>query len=247
MYTANQFVAHRGYTAHYPENTLRAVNEAIRAGAVNVEIDIQFSKDGIPMIYHDANLKRVSGLGGKLDTYTAVELVTMPAYEPERFGNTFIDIKISTAAEFVALVKLHPHVHFYIELKRQSIRARSASYCLKYLKELFQPVLGQCTLISFDMEAIKLAKTEFGFPSTGIVCMEWDERNKLIQASKANIAYINLERIPDNIAIEADCPLAVYEIADAELAAKTLERGAAKIESYAIGELIDALCKNNTM
>lgn len=242
MYSANQFVAHRGYTAHYPENTLRAVNEAIKAGAVNIEIDIQFSSDGIPIIYHDNDLQRISGATGKINTHTAAELIMLSAYEPARFGNRFIDVKISTAAEFLELVKLHPNIHFYIELKRQAIRDRSAQYCLQSLSELFKPVFSQCTLISFDVEAVRLAKTEFGFPSTGIVCEGWAQRNQQIEASLANIAYIDVESIPDNVVIEAECPLVVYEIADIELAAKTLARGAAKIESYAIGELINALC-----
>jgi glycerophosphoryl diester phosphodiesterase len=247
MFSPDQFVAHRGYTAHYPENTLTAITAAIRAGATRVELDIQFSKDGIPMIYHDMELQRVSGKPGRIVDYTADELSLFHAYEPERLGMAFMGAPINRAEELVHLIKIKTGVHFYIELKEESLAFFSADYCLQSLRTLFDPVIGQCTLISDVLPAVKQAKQAFGFPTTGIVFRDWANRNVLIEEYLPDVAYINIERIPEHDRIEALCPIATYEIADPLLATATLQRGAAMIETYAIGELIGALCKSNTM
>ena len=54
-------IAHRGFSSKYPENTLLAFDEAIKAGAWMIETDIRLSADDIPMIFHDSSLKRVCG------------------------------------------------------------------------------------------------------------------------------------------------------------------------------------------
>jgi glycerophosphoryl diester phosphodiesterase len=54
-------IAHRGYSAKYPENTLLSFDEAIKAGAWMIETDIRLSVDDVPMIFHDSSLKRVCG------------------------------------------------------------------------------------------------------------------------------------------------------------------------------------------
>ena len=54
-----QLVAHRGLQSNYPENTLIAITKAIEAGARFIEIDLQYSKDRLPVISHDDNLNRV--------------------------------------------------------------------------------------------------------------------------------------------------------------------------------------------
>jgi glycerophosphoryl diester phosphodiesterase len=54
-------IAHRGYSAKYPENTLLAFTEAIKADAWMFETDIRLSCDDVPMIFHDSSLKRVCG------------------------------------------------------------------------------------------------------------------------------------------------------------------------------------------
>lgn len=247
MFTPDQFVAHRGYTAHYPENTLTAFTAAIRAGATRIELDIQFSKDGMPMVYHDMELRRVSGKNGRIVDYTAEELMAFRAYEPERLGVAFAGVPITSAAELAHLIAIKPGVHFYIELKEESLAFFSVEHCLQSLRSLLDPIIAQCTLISDVLPAVKLAKDTFNFPATGIVFRDWANRNVLIQEYLADIAYINIRRIPENDRIEALCPIATYEIADPVLAARTLHRGAAMIETYAIGELIGALCKPNTM
>jgi glycerophosphoryl diester phosphodiesterase len=56
-------IAHRGFSAKYPENTLLAFSEAIKADAWMFETDIRLSADNVPMIFHDSTLKRVCGRG----------------------------------------------------------------------------------------------------------------------------------------------------------------------------------------
>lgn len=47
-------IGHRGFSRSYPENTIASYKAAIAAGIKVLEIDVQFSADGIPMILHDA-------------------------------------------------------------------------------------------------------------------------------------------------------------------------------------------------
>jgi glycerophosphoryl diester phosphodiesterase len=61
---ARLVVAHRGNSAHAPENTLEALRQAIELGADAVEFDVRVTRDGVPVLMHDARLERTtSGLG----------------------------------------------------------------------------------------------------------------------------------------------------------------------------------------
>ena len=54
-------VAHRGASNDFPENTLAAFEEALRRGADAIELDVQLSRDGVPVVYHDRTLTRAGG------------------------------------------------------------------------------------------------------------------------------------------------------------------------------------------
>ncbi|MHC1748201.1 MAG: glycerophosphodiester phosphodiesterase family protein [Cellulosilyticaceae bacterium] len=54
--------AHRGASAHYPENTMSAFKGAKELGANWIELDVQQSKDGQIVVMHDTNLKRTTGV-----------------------------------------------------------------------------------------------------------------------------------------------------------------------------------------
>lgn len=70
--------AHRGlHNAHLPENSLAAFEAACRAG-YGIELDVQLSRDGVAMVFHDATLARVCGVEGRVCDYTAAELARMP-------------------------------------------------------------------------------------------------------------------------------------------------------------------------
>jgi glycerophosphoryl diester phosphodiesterase len=67
-------IAHRGSSAAEPENTLPAFERAIADRAALVEFDVQLSADGVPVVFHDAVLERLTPLAGLLRRRTAGEL-----------------------------------------------------------------------------------------------------------------------------------------------------------------------------
>lgn len=69
-------IAHRALhdrAAGRPENSLAAMRAAIAAG-YGIECDIQPSADGVPMVFHDYDLKRLTGISGRIRGLTAAEL-----------------------------------------------------------------------------------------------------------------------------------------------------------------------------
>ncbi|WP_010274165.1 glycerophosphodiester phosphodiesterase [Paenibacillus senegalensis] len=58
------YIAHRGYSAAAPENTIPAIVKAFQHGAHGVEIDVQMTGDGYAIVFHDHTLKRTTNGSG---------------------------------------------------------------------------------------------------------------------------------------------------------------------------------------
>jgi glycerophosphoryl diester phosphodiesterase len=67
-------IAHRGNAAHAPENTLEAFDQAIALGVDALELDVQVTRDGVPIVIHDPTLSRTAGQPHAVATLTAAEL-----------------------------------------------------------------------------------------------------------------------------------------------------------------------------
>ncbi|NOR23945.1 MAG: hypothetical protein GQ542_06035 [Desulforhopalus sp.] len=64
--TFRLIAAHRGFRAHRPENTLSAFKASV--GRCHfIELDIQMSKDFIPVVFHDPSLQRTSNAKEKCE------------------------------------------------------------------------------------------------------------------------------------------------------------------------------------
>lgn len=75
--TARPF-AHRGlHDASIAENSLDAFDAAIFA-RMGIECDVRLSRDGVPFLFHDANLHRLTGVDGAFAERSAVELDRLP-------------------------------------------------------------------------------------------------------------------------------------------------------------------------
>lgn len=67
--------AHRGCSQMYPENTLTAFKKAAELGGLTgIELDIQLTKDGYIVVFHDEKVDRTTNGSGELRQYTLTEL-----------------------------------------------------------------------------------------------------------------------------------------------------------------------------
>lgn len=77
--------AHRGLhdnETDAPENSKKAFAKAVEAG-YGIELDIQLSKDQVPVVFHDATLERACGVQGKVCDYTFEELQQFPLFKSD--------------------------------------------------------------------------------------------------------------------------------------------------------------------
>lgn len=65
--------AHRGDSAHAPENTMLAFDKARAAGADGIELDVRFDADHNVVVFHDSLLERLTGLPGRIEQLSAAE------------------------------------------------------------------------------------------------------------------------------------------------------------------------------
>ena len=91
--------AHRGLfdnETQYPENSLSAFKRALDEG-YGIETDVRLTKDGIPVLHHDATLMRSCGAEGNIHDYTYKELQQFRLFKSEQ--------KIPRLSDFLALVQ----------------------------------------------------------------------------------------------------------------------------------------------
>jgi glycerophosphoryl diester phosphodiesterase len=111
-----EIIAHRGYSARAPENTLAAVEAAITAGADAVEFDLHVSADGFPVLFHDEELDRTSDGSGPLRSLKLAQLAELDA--GSWFAGTFAGEPIPSFRDALAKVRgrigrVYPEVKHY--------------------------------------------------------------------------------------------------------------------------------------
>lgn len=113
-YDTMQVIAHRGYSEVYPENTLAAFAGAIDIGVDYIELDVQMSADGVIVVFHDNDLKRITGQEGMIANYTYEQLLQMDA--GSWFQAVYAGEKIPTLQETLELIS-DSNCNIYLELK----------------------------------------------------------------------------------------------------------------------------------
>jgi len=93
-------LAHRGYSAKYPENTMVAFIKAYEQGFDGVETDVHLTKDGEMVLIHDEKINRTSTGKGYVKDLTLSEL-RQYNYNNETYGH----FDIPTLKELLAFIK----------------------------------------------------------------------------------------------------------------------------------------------
>ncbi len=96
-------IAHRGFSSRYPENTMLAFERALDLGADGAEFDVQLTKDGIPVVFHDESLARIAGDPRFIKDLTLQELQQFDL--SYRFHGQCPAQRIPTLEEYFSLVQ----------------------------------------------------------------------------------------------------------------------------------------------
>lgn len=110
--------AHRGFSAIAPENTLAAFRAAAEHGIPGVELDVHLSRDGDLLVFHDDNLRRITGLDAPIEGCTTEQVRELDA--GAWFAETFRGERVALLREVFEL--LGTRVYYDIELKWGSRR-----------------------------------------------------------------------------------------------------------------------------
>ena len=147
-------IAHRGDSAHRPENTLASFASALEQGADLVEFDIQLSKDGQVVVIHDPTLDRTTSGRGKVSELTLAEIRSVSAGYPERFGAAFAGERVPVLAEVLGL--LRGRAKAMIEIKSDSVTdAEEDGIEALMIAEIRRAGMeNEVALISFDRRAL---------------------------------------------------------------------------------------------
>lgn len=232
-------VAHRGLQSGFPENTLLALKKAIDSGAKYIELDVQFSADCLPIIYHDPDLQRVSGIQGNVWDYPLKELLCISAYEPQRLGNRFKTETIAPLEAIVDLLKENPQVTAFVELKEESIAHCGRDLMLERVMNILAPVKPQVVLISYDYCLVEAArKAQWG--QVGVVLKQWqDLETDTVKNIVADYIFVDHEKLPQQI-INLDAIkgiLVAYEVDNMALGQELIRKGVTMLETFELEQL----------
>lgn len=134
-------IAHRGASSYEPENTLAAFRRAIDMGCDAIEFDVRFTKDGVPVVIHDEDLKRVSGLSKKVRELTLDEIKRIIVMGKEH---------IPTVDE--VLSEVGSKTIIFMEIKELV----DEKYIVRMLRDY--NVIDRSLIISFNYEYLKMVK-----------------------------------------------------------------------------------------
>ncbi|MDQ2714373.1 MAG: glycerophosphodiester phosphodiesterase [Chloroflexota bacterium] len=202
MDTHIQRVAHRGGAALAPENTLAAFRHALSLPVDAIELDVQMSRDGQGIVFHDNTVeKRTDGQGNILDLdFAYLRSLNAAAHFP---GGWPEPLQIPTLREVLDLAR--GHVQVYIEIKsskRDEVHGRYPGIAQAVVNEVRAAgMLNQVLIISFDWLILPHVKAlEPALPLGALVSEDtWDPRaeramDSLVeQAVDLGCTWINMD------------------------------------------------------
>ena len=156
-------VGHRGASAHAPENTLAAFERARRDGADGVEFDVRLAADGVPVVIHDATLRRTALRDGEVSSYTSAQLARLDAgtwfnrRRRARAREGFSREGVPTLARTLELFAPRFRV-LYVELKCAEDEAAALAEAVVSVVGEHERHAGRIVLESFDLGVVARVK-----------------------------------------------------------------------------------------
>ena len=153
---------HRGWCAKYPENTLVSYKAAIELGVDAFEFDVHLTKDGVPVIMHDANAYRTCGVDRRLRDMTREEGKALDA--GAKFSPEFAGERVPTLEETLKLARsLSDTIRLGVEIKDYD--EATVDKTVPLLKEY--GFFDECWFYCFNAPILKYIKQRYNGRTMG--------------------------------------------------------------------------------
>lgn len=236
-------VAHRGYCAAYPENSLESIRAALECGALAVEFDVQLTRDHVAVVCHDDNLLRTAGIDVSIPDSVFSDIASLSVGEPERFADQFAHSYLPSLSQMVELLQAFPDSIAFVEVKVESIEAFGQELVNRIVLETIAPIRSRCVLISDDLDAMVAARERAGIP-IGWIIHQWSEPDRAL-ANRAGPEYlvVNHKYFPshNNTLWPGDWHWVVYETSKTNKAMELLNMGIQWVETNSVCPMLDSL------
>ena len=132
-------IAHRGLhdnRSAAPENSMPAFRKAVEAG-YGIELDVQRTADGKLVVFHDMNLKRMTGVDGRLTEHTYEELLAYSLGQSRERIPLFEDVLKMVGGRVPMVIEIKVGVRYKATTVavEQMLRSYHGVYCM----ECFNP------------------------------------------------------------------------------------------------------------
>ena len=154
---------HRGYNDIKPENTMEAFQAAIDYGCYCIETDVRFTKDGVPVIFHDRDVAAMTDGTGKVDKLT-LEQIQQLHVDNGNGIETCQDTHIPLLTEVLSLCRRY-HIVVMLEIKPMAITDEKeiAKLCQNMYDALESTgMLGQVIVVSARVNLIRIFRSVAG-------------------------------------------------------------------------------------
>lgn len=229
-------IAHRGASAYYPENTMSAFRGAVEMGADMIELDVLLSKDGIPVVFHDAELDRKSDGKGLVSDYTLQELKQLDA--GSWFDTRFKGEKIPTLEEVLSYTK--DKIAVNIEIKTEAVSDNAENGIEQKVIDLVRnyEMTDKVIVSSFDYRVIERFASMAPEIRTALLYERRQSHGRtpteLVSHYHADGFNFSVQQMADNwtkALNQNNIPFFVYTVNDPELMKTVISKGAKGIFS----------------
>ena len=228
----NRLVAHRGDMTTYPENSVLALNNAAILGFQYLELDIQLSKDLIPIVIHDSDLKRTAGVDKKVWELTSDEIESTPLLCPDNLAKERELLFVPSFSQVIEHINQFSKLNVFIEIKKESVEQFGLETVVNQILAVQEKAKFNVIIISFLSSVIEYIKHIVPMP-TGYVLKKYSK--KYLSKTKdiqPDYLFCNIKKINrPNELWNGPWKWTLYDIKNPIFAYELLEQGVDLIET----------------
>lgn len=222
-----EVIAHRGFAQMAPENTLAAFSQALDLGYHSLEFDLRLTKDGVPVVLHDATLERTTDGTGAVADLVLADITGLnaaagrPNWPPQR---------IPLFEQVVALAKPRG-ARLYAEIKQPATSAGIAEM-VRVVRDA--GLEAQTCFCSFQLDYLRTVRGESETVALGLIGSDIGDLPAFAELSGDRTMMLRRRHLLENEGWVDACRAAGTDVSAWLVASQSQVRALARADVYRI-------------